>query len=188
MNGGGHLHAVLAHVGDHLRLDALQRRGRIGVGRHRPAGIGFAAAHCDLRRRGSRLEPGDEPEVVIGQQRQHRFVGLILRLEDAFLSAGLDVEPIEEGTIALRRRSDAGHEDVVAVLEHNFGLRPRAPSGAACPDCLGVFQLRWNSLRGVAPGASMTRCAPCAYRDRSRSARSIRLKSRQRSGNGTLSW
>ena len=151
------LDAVVALVGDELLLDALELRRRIGVRRERPARAGLEIAHVDVRRIVARLVARQDLRAVVRQHADHGLVRAAGGLEQALALERREVEPIDERPRAFRRGAGAGEEDRVAVLLDGRRRPTRASCRCGVPGLpYESSWLRSHSLRGVAPGLSIT--------------------------------
>src|SRR6185503_1142137 len=98
------LHAVGALVRHQLFLDTTQLRRRIRKLRERPSGITTASDEV-IRRFGRRLSPRDELLRIVAQQRNNRFIAVSFAAEESLRFERLQVETVEERTIAVGRRA-----------------------------------------------------------------------------------
>ena len=123
--------AVLPLVRDELMLDAAELRLRIRERRHRLLRRRVAVARVVVRRLGRRFIAREEPVHVVVERRHDRLVRVRRRAEQPLGLQRLQIQPIEERTIAFRRRSRAGEIDVVAGLHDRAATAPAAPAAVA---------------------------------------------------------
>ena len=89
-----------------------------GIGElgHRGHGAG-GRPHVVVGRLGGALAARQELLAVRVEKRDHGLVVLVVAAEQPLGFLGGQVEAVEEGLVALGRRSRAGQEDVVAILQ-----------------------------------------------------------------------